>query len=1147
MRMARRCLLPLAALLAAVGAMARADAPPRPALIVNDPFAAPLWRLDADTAGAHLVTGSPAKAAAVWSIEDPAAPELLRVPLRDEEMQRAHAVAISPDGKRVAYSVPPLRDDRGFAKPGTAAVYIIERGSSRIEKAIVDVATRPQALRFSPDGALLAATLSDGCGLRVWRTMDWSLAASDDKDYGGTAGSCCAAKPGVDCDTLPDTPGLAFSPLIAGETKIVTSGDTGVRLYQASTSGVSLIVAKSAADIALERPEGAAISPDGSKVAIGDARVRGLSPAVKLQVAVLNLKDLTPARAPLTLPETAVLSPALLDAAKTPGADQMALNRVAWLDADGEQFIFAGGLTWCQIADPTLVLGAIESEGGDNCVVRWLLPSAEGEAADEVQLIRAGLDRVMDLAALPKRGALAYATLQRVAGVNADGTPLVNDAGAEFFAAARALDLRDRPVDRAQGTWLGFDISPDAATVYIQDYRGSAAAPVGLTFNVDQLKLERTDARPSGVAPPNRDPVILDKLANWWNAPRPPTIYGLPLDQLKGEWDTYRTIALAPDKRAVIGSANYVRLAGYGGGKAEVLCQVRVSAEAYRAAVSADGTLAVVGHSDGTLRWYRIGAEAGNGKTCELTPLLSVHIRQSDTEDGAWTWAAWQPDTGQFATDARAKELMGWQITAPDGQVSTVRFADLLQHYAPDAVRQSLRRLIAPTPDAVASLETSIGEAADPLRMMVLLPDDGADIKSDAVRFDIKADGGTTWPRRLLLATGSGARLAKSAGGKDFGPNDPIEIAAPGIVQVQAKLPAAERQLHRNVDVCFLVGRQRSCRTVNWAGPLEKPPPRTLRAVIVGLSAYKDPSLALNFAQNDALDVARLFLRDYKARVLDKTSKVAPDFAGISIDLLIAPSTETARKELADLQASGIVRVHDATVSNITDVLKNLAQTPGSESDLVLFYFSGHGVLNPFRDSKGLTALLGPGIDGNYTRESLEKDALTSDRLIELLEPVPGEKVVIIDACRTTASAAGESAFDPAAVRLEFERNLLSADFFFSAAPGQYSLDQGELAFSSERPKEEQGNGLFTYAFLKSLTDPGAAPSGSGPRKVEVYDVDRYVRDFFDSRDDESAAMQLIRRLKDQGISVALQQPMFVPSRRRAGAGTVLRTLDAVP
>lgn len=1152
----RRVALASLVVLAFVPRHAEAETPRR--VVINDPFAGALWRIDIDAAERHIVAGSADKAAISWPIDDIASPELMRVPPRDEEKQRAHAVAISPDGKRLAYAVPPTLD-----RKATAVIYIIERGSKRIETAIEGIRTRPQALRFSPDGAHLAATLSDGCGLRVWATSDWTLVGDEDANATGT---CCPLA-AQDCDPLPDTPGLVWTAAKSGEKLIATAGDTGVRVFQLDAKGLTLQVAKTPAEIALERPEGLAVSPEGTRLAVADARVRGASDTVKLQVAVLDLATLAPLRAPLTLPEAAVLSPALLDVKQTPAADQMSLNRVAWMEIDGEDLLFAAGVAWCQIVDPLLVQGVQESEAADNCIVRWRLPASDG-AQPDVGFIRAGHDRVMDLAALPKRKALAYAGAQRVAAVNSDGTSYVNEADAEVFASARALDLRDRPVDRATLRFLGFDVSPDASTVYVEDYRGTAAAPVRLAFSVQQLKLESVDTRPANVAVPNRDAVIIDKLANWWNSPRPPVIYGKTLDQPQGQRDTYRSVALAPNKRAVVGSANAVRYVGYDGDTATVLCERRIAAEAYRVAVSEDGSLAVVGHADGTLRWYRLPRDAGSaGDTCMLEQLLVVHIRQSETEAGQWIWAAWEPHTNHFAADPRIKDLVGYLETFDGGrQVRPVQFSELLQLYSPDVVRNVLARASLGAARSSVPLVRGLEDARDGIRILALTPDEGAELDKDTVRFDLKVDGDTKWPRQLLLETGGGSRLAKAFGGKDLGPNDAIDVAAPGVVQLQVKLPASERQQHRNIDLCAVAGRQRTCQTVNWAGALAPPPPRALRAVLVGLSAYNDPAMQLDYAQNDALDLARLFVNDYRARVIDKTSKLPADYSNLSLDLVVAPTTAGAKQELAELAASGVVRVHEASIGNVVAILQGLAQQAGSDGDLMLFYFSGHGMLNPLHGAEGLTALLGPGMssdlatastgagpDGNsveiktLTAEVLEREALTSDRLIALLSAIPGEKVVVIDACRNAVPVAGGRPFDPAAVRLEFERNLMQADFFFSAAPGQTSLDQGELAYSAARPEGERGNGLFTYAFLKALTDPGTAPASIGARHVEVYDVDRYIRSFFDGRDEASAAMRLVRLLAERGEKIALQQPMFVPARRRTGGGTVLRTLEPAP
>lgn len=81
---------------------------PPPVLRINDPFTAPIWRIDVDENEHNAVTGSADKAVTLWNLDDVnREPVIHRVPLRNEEHQRAHASAISPNGAVIAYSVTP--------------------------------------------------------------------------------------------------------------------------------------------------------------------------------------------------------------------------------------------------------------------------------------------------------------------------------------------------------------------------------------------------------------------------------------------------------------------------------------------------------------------------------------------------------------------------------------------------------------------------------------------------------------------------------------------------------------------------------------------------------------------------------------------------------------------------------------------------------------------------------------------------------------------------------------------------------------------------------------------------------------------------------------------------------------------------------
>ena len=823
-----------------------------------------------------------------------------------------------------------------------------------------------------------------------------------------------------------------------------------------------------------------------------------------------TLRTLALLGTPLAIGDKDVLSPALLDPARTPSAQQMSLSRVAWVEDRGEPSVVAGGVLWCQALEPARIMGQIEDRALDNCLVRWRIDPKTGRALAPPDFIRAGLDRVMDLRSLERSHRLAVATLERLALLNLDGSKA--EAGGESLVSmSRAVDFRDRPVNRAAGTWLGFAASEDLTRVYVEDFRSSKAKPLGLLFDVATLKLAPAVVMPAGLSPPNRDAFVIEDIARWWNQRQPPTLYGLPLDEVKEEKDAYRVVVLGNGEWALIGSANHLRIVDYSGGTAKIVCDRRISAEAFRAALSADGTLAVVGHGDGRLIWYRIDRAVA---ACNLDPILTLYLRRAET-GGGWTWTAWQPATGKFAADGRNQRLLTWQVSEPDGGFDLVPFSKLRTLYDPAAVKASLA---APPPsvDQVEALETSVRQAADPVRLSVVYPDPAAEVAEETVSFDLRPEGGGPWPQRLWITVGSGAQAAKHAAGRSYTASEPVEVATSAPLTVDVELPESARRSNGNVPVCFRFdgAAQEFCHTITWTGPRAAPPPRRLWAVIVGFSAYRDPALVLPFAQNDALDVARLFIDDYEQRV--RKGGAGADFADLHVDLLIAPASEAATAEVEVFRTYDNVTIRPANVVGLRQAFHAIADRDKDQAladDVVLFYFSGHGLLHPYNRAKGLTALLGPEIDPSYSAKSLAEHAIASDELIALLDDISAAKLVIIDACRTTAAIPQGRAFDPGAVSLEFESQLASANVFFSAAPGQPSLDQNLYAYDTTRPEDVRGNGLFTYALLQSLTVKPAR----GPRIVRPFDLDQDVEKFFDQTNPNSAAQKLLALLAERG------------------------------
>ena len=304
----------------------------------------------------------------------------------------------------------------------------------------------------------------------------------------------------------------------------------------------------------------------------------------------------------------------------------------------------------------------------DICIARF---SALDEDEDPA-FIPVGTDRVMELIDLPKRGGLLFATQRRMGLIDIEGEPLELSDGEVLEVQNTAADFRDGS--------MGFSISPIGKKVVFDDYRGRYGERLTLQFDLDTRRLTRLDEKAEGLVAPNHDKNLLE---GWRNSRKPPLIYGEPLrDENAVRDDLYRSAALLGDKKLVLlGSSDFIRVVEISDLGPKTLCRLRVEHEAFRVNITPDGRTAVVGHSDGTLRWYRIERQT---KSCSLHQLLSVHIAQDEL--GEWIWTAWLP-SGKFANDPRAKKQIGWQVERQSGKVSFVPYHKLLRLYDDKAIK----------------------------------------------------------------------------------------------------------------------------------------------------------------------------------------------------------------------------------------------------------------------------------------------------------------------------------------------------------------------------------------------------------------------------------------------------------------------------
>ncbi|MEM7314993.1 MAG: caspase family protein, partial [Planctomycetota bacterium] len=610
--------------------------------------------------------------------------------------------------------------------------------------------------------------------------------------------------------------------------------------------------------------------------------------------------------------------------------------------------------------------------------------------------------------------------------------------------------------------------------------------------------------------------------------------------------DRYRSVATTEDGFAAIGSANFIRVLKVEDGDVVRRCELRVSEEAFRINMANDGSLVVAGHSDGTIRWYGVVySEGSNGtKSCEIKLRLAVTLREVRPGSGEWTWIAVVPGSGHFAADPNARNLVEWQVEGPRGQVERVDTRLVWQSLLrPSIVRTAATKTISKR-GVSDKLLAKIRENIDPSRVDVLKPQRRTAVQKPSLETQILLSGEDLTGRNLWIRTGGGAGIAKVIGGDEIAASEPIKLDDRTLLQVTLTLPPSMRRSRGEKQICFHIDRwPKSCHTIIWAGPLAPPKPRKLHGVIVGVADYASDKLNLGATDNDAIDFATVFIDDYRKRVVDGKSSIKPDFVASEFDVFIASSDADKKQELDALAENDFVRVHTATRTGFLSVLGDLEKRVQREPEYehrFLIYFAGHGVVQLSGETQRSAFLFPPDSKGNLTR-------VLGKEIIDRLERLDGDIIVVFDACRTPEDDAPASQFDPASLEREFAARALSATIMFGSKAGQAALEQSELALK-KRTASTQGNGIFTYALVKSLTSGEADTSrdNRGRDRIELIEVEQFLHYFFDQTNRDAPVSKLQRSLST-AKGQYLQQPTIVRPRIERSGSRILRTLDKSP
>jgi WD40 repeat protein len=279
------------------GGAAAAETPNTPILrIETGNHTAVIHGLAVSADGARIATASFDGTVRIWSLPTLELLRTIRMPVGGGIEGAVYSVSFSPDGNTLVTS--------GWTggwdgKDAPWCFYVIDLNDRDIRQTVCDLPRRVNHLTYSRDGKYLAIALKLTGGVRVYRTSDFKLIASDNQ-YGDA------------CDWVE------FDP--AGR-MITSSFDGKIRIYDQS---FRLIASKTMPEG--RKPDGLSVSPDGARIAVGYFEPEGNDPLWSPAVDVISAEDLS-----------------ILFRPDLRGIDNGALWRVAW-SADGKA-LYAGG-TW---------------------------------------------------------------------------------------------------------------------------------------------------------------------------------------------------------------------------------------------------------------------------------------------------------------------------------------------------------------------------------------------------------------------------------------------------------------------------------------------------------------------------------------------------------------------------------------------------------------------------------------------------------------------------------------------------------------------------------------------------------------------------------------------------------------------------------
>lgn len=615
--------------------------------------------------------------------------------------------------------------------------------------------------------------------------------------------------------------------------------------------------------------------------------------------------------------------------------------------------------------------------------------------------IPAAGNTIMDIRILPG-GEVA------LGGSQPDLTVVSLSGGVVWHVGPDTLDMTliDRSHLRLRGDALAAGLTP--------------AGPNGpLRFDLIQRLLRQGQA-PYPPALTSATGLVLTNWRDSWE----PLLNGVPLDVLE-TYEASRSVAVAADgSLAVIGADWSLQAIGVDGGRR---WRIPVPSETWAVNLAQDSPLVLAAYGDGTLRWHRAadGAE-----------LLALFI-EPDHE----TWIAWTP-SGYYDAAPGGEELLGWHVNrgldAEPVFFPAALFRD--RFYRPDVVQQILLTL--DEADALARADTAragpppvprapLAEVLPPV-IRIRAPERDAGINGDTVTLDLEVTTAGDAPLIDLRARVNGRAVVPDPVVAD----NQVTLALPALEDSELYLTLLGANRHGFGEPAEV----RLRRDSQGPQPFELRP--KLYVLSVGVSAYEDPELNLNYAAKDAEDVAALF-----------ATQAGPMYREVEVQLI----TDA-----------------DATFRGVRNGLGWLRREM-TDLDTAVIFVAGHGLNDNNGDLYFLTHEADP--------DALFETAVEATQFTDTIQRLPGRVIYFMDTCHS-----GNLEFVRRGARvldlnghLQDLRAATGAVVFSSATGSQYALESPDW-----------GNGAFTLALLDGLR--GAADF-DGDGAVSINEIALYTTD----------------------------------------------------